>query len=72
MVWSRHWVGASAIQNGKTYEERRQSGARTHRKRKWRRNVEDVTNRLRAALEAGRLVIGGGNAKLLETLPTGA
>jgi len=31
-----------------------------------------VTGRLSAALEVDDVVIGGGNAKLLKTLPTGA
>ena len=41
-------------------------------KKKWRKNVADVTNRLRAALDVDDVVIGGGNAKLLKQLPTGA
>ena len=59
--------------NGKTYEEYvGKAGLERTGKRKWRKNVEDVTNRLRAALEVDDVVIGGGNAKLLETLPSGA
>ncbi len=41
-------------------------------KSKWRRHVTDVVRRLRAAMEADYVVIGGGNAKLLKTLPGGA
>ena len=40
-------------------------------KKKWRRRVEDVINRFRAALNVDDVVLGGGNAKLLETLPKG-
>ena len=38
-------------------------------KKKWRHFVEDVTARLRAAMVADYLVLGGGNAKKLKTLP---
>ena len=59
--------------NGKTYEEYvGKAGLERTGKRKWRKNVEDVANRLSAALEVDDVVIGGGNAKLLKTLPTGA
>lgn len=38
-------------------------------KRKWRRNVADVIARLTAAFEPEDVVLGGGNARLLDTLP---
>jgi hypothetical protein len=38
-------------------------------KNKWRANVEAVINQLRTALDADYVVLGGGNAKLLEELP---
>jgi polyphosphate glucokinase len=41
-------------------------------KKRWRRYVADVVSRLAIALEAEDLVIGGGNAKHLKQLPTGA
>jgi polyphosphate glucokinase len=41
-------------------------------KKKWRRHVADVVEQLRAALEVDRVVLGGGNAKLLKELPKGA
>jgi polyphosphate glucokinase len=41
-------------------------------KKKWRRNVADVVEQLKAALEADYVVLGGGNAKLLKELPPGA
>jgi len=40
-------------------------------KKKWRRCVADVVQRLKTALEADDVVLGGGNAKLLEKLPAG-
>ena len=40
-------------------------------KKKWKRHVLDVVGRLRAALEADYVVIGGGNAKYLDDLPDG-
>jgi len=41
-------------------------------KKKWRREVADVVTRLKAALEADYVVIGGGNSKNLKDLPAGA
>lgn len=41
-------------------------------KKKWRRAVADVVSRLRAALVADYVVLGGGNAKKLQSLPKGA
>src|SRR3989442_6762910 len=58
---------------GRTYEDyvgRR--GLERLGKKRWRRHVGDVTERLQAALEADDVVGGGGNAKLLKTLPPGA
>jgi polyphosphate glucokinase len=40
-------------------------------KKKWQKAVEDVVARLQAALVAGSVVLGGGNAKLLKRLPPG-
>jgi predicted NBD/HSP70 family sugar kinase len=40
-------------------------------KKKWREHVFDVVRKLKAALEADYIVIGGGNAKLLDRLPEG-
>lgn len=52
------WVGNAALQR--------------LGKKKWRRAVTDVISRLGAALEADDVVVGGGNAKLMKTLPKGA
>jgi polyphosphate glucokinase len=38
-------------------------------KKKWRRRVADVVERLTAALQPDETVIGGGNVKKLDTLP---
>ena len=40
-------------------------------KKKWRRAVFDVVERLAAALEPDEVVLGGGNVKKLKTLPPG-
>ena len=58
--------------NGRTYEEYvGKAGLERAGKKKWRRHVVDVVNRLKAALEADEIVIGGGNAKYLRRLPPG-
>jgi polyphosphate glucokinase len=41
-------------------------------KKKWRKRVADVVNRLRHALQVDYVVLGGGNAKKLGELPDGA
>jgi len=41
-------------------------------KKKWHKAVEDVVDRLQAALTADSVVIGGGNARKLKRLPPGA
>jgi polyphosphate glucokinase len=57
---------------GRTYEEYvGKTGLERLGKKKWRRHVADVITRLRAALEVQDVVVGGGNAKLLDTLPRG-
>lgn len=59
--------------NGRTYEEYvGMRGLERLGRKKWRRAVADVVDRLKAALEADYVVIGGGNAKLLKQLPDGA
>ena len=58
---------------GKTYEDYVGDGAlKRLGKKKWRRYVADVVTRLKAALEADCVVLGGGNSKNLKTLPPGA
>ena len=58
---------------GQTYEDRVGKAALARLgKKKWRRHVAEVVTRLQAALEPEDVVIGGGNAKVLRTLPKGA
>jgi polyphosphate glucokinase len=55
---------------GRTYED--YLGVRgLHRlgKKKWRGHVADVVEKLKAALEADYVVLGGGNSKQLKNLP---
>ena len=47
-------------------------GLEKHGKRKWRRYVVDVVQRLAAALEPDEVVLGGGNVKKLKALPSGS
>jgi len=47
-------------------------GLKRSGKKKWNRHVIDVVERLKAALEADYVILGGGNAKLLKKLPPGA
>jgi predicted NBD/HSP70 family sugar kinase len=57
---------------GRTYEDYLGiRGLKRLGKKKWRRHVARVAEQLKAALEAEYVVIGGGNAKLLKTLPPG-
>jgi polyphosphate glucokinase len=57
---------------GRTYEEYvGKKGLKRMGKKKWRRHVEDVIERFRAALNVDDVVLGGGNTKLLNTLPEG-
>jgi len=58
---------------GRTYEEYLGiAGLKRAGKKKWRHYVDDVVRRLKAALLADYVVLGGGNARLLKELPTGA
>ncbi len=57
---------------GKTYEDYiGLRGLERSGKKKWRRHVTDIVERLQAALEPDYVVIGGGNAKKLKKLPKG-
>ncbi len=58
---------------GRTYEDYLGiRGLKWLGKKKWRRSVADVVEKLRNALEADYVVLGGGNSKLLKTLPPGS
>jgi polyphosphate glucokinase len=57
---------------GRTYEAYvGKAGLKRLGKKKWRRAVVEVLKRLKAALEVHDVVVGGGNAKLLNRLPSG-
>jgi len=58
--------------NGRTYEDYVGiRGLQRLGKKRWRRHVADVVERLRDALGAEYVVLGGGNAKKIEKLPPG-
>jgi hypothetical protein len=58
---------------GRTYEDYLGiRGLKRLGKKRWRRHVARVAEKLKDALEAEYVVIGGGNAKLLKTLPPGS
>ncbi|MFZ0640437.1 MAG: ROK family protein [Candidatus Acidiferrales bacterium] len=58
---------------GKTYEDYiGLCGLVRLGKKKWRRHVADIVERLQAALEPDYVVLGGGNVKKLKELPRGA
>jgi polyphosphate glucokinase len=58
---------------GRTYEDYvGLRGLKRLGKKKWRRHVAEVVELLKTAVEADDVVLGGGNAKLLDELPAGA
>ena len=59
-------------EHGRTYEDYLgQRGLKRRGVKKWRRRVFEVAMRLKAALEADYIVLGGGNVKKLKALPPG-
>jgi polyphosphate glucokinase len=57
----------------RTYEEYvGLAGLQRLGKKTWRHHVDDVVARLKAAMQAEYVVLGGGNAKLLKKLPAAA
>jgi hypothetical protein len=59
--------------NGKSYEDYLGlRGLERMGKKKWRRCVAKVTRKLKTALDADYVVLGGGNSKLLKEVPSGA
>jgi len=59
--------------HGRTYEDYLGiRGLERLGKKKWRQCVFDVVKRLKAALEADYVILGGGNSKALKKLPPGA
>ncbi|HXD80426.1 MAG TPA: ROK family protein [Candidatus Acidoferrum sp.] len=60
------------FEKGNTYEDLVGKAAlKRFGKKKWRREVTNVVTHLQTALEADDVVVGGGDAKLLNTLPKG-
>lgn len=58
---------------GKTYEDYiGLRGLKRLGKKKWRKHVADIVERLRAAMEPDYVVLGGGNVKKLKKLSEGA
>jgi polyphosphate glucokinase len=63
-------LGHLPYKKGRPYEAYiGDAGLKRLGKKKWRRYVIDVVTQLKAALEVSDVVIGGGNAKRLATLP---
>jgi polyphosphate glucokinase len=57
---------------GRTYEDYLGlRGLKRMGKKKWRHHVARVAEQLKQALQADYVVLGGGNAKLLKTIPAG-
>jgi len=66
-------IGHVPYKHGRTYEEYLgERGRRKHGSKRWRKDVAEVVEHLRTALEVDYVVIGGGNAKRLKQLPVGA
>src|ERR1700694_2765574 len=62
-----------SYKNGKTYEDYLgERGLEQLGKRKWRLHVATIAKKLKTALEADYVVLGGGNSKKLKKLPAGA
>jgi polyphosphate glucokinase len=58
---------------GRSYEEYvGNRGLERLGKRRWRRHVANIVAQLKTALQADYVVLGGGNARLLDELPKGA
>ena len=58
--------------HGKTYEDYAgKAGLKRLGKKKWRKHMTKIVERLRTALEVDDVVLGGGNASLLHELPDG-
>jgi len=66
-------LGHMPYKKEKTFEDYvGDQGRRSRGPKKWERSVADVVTQLRAALEADYVVLGGGNARKLKTMPDGA
>jgi polyphosphate glucokinase len=66
-------AGHLPYRKGRTFEDHvGQRGLDRFGRKKWRRFVDDVATRLRLAFVADYVVLGGGNSRLLKTLPAEA
>ena len=65
-------LGHLPYQHGKTYEDYAGlKGLQRLGRKKWNKHVLLIIGALRASLEPDRVVLGGGNAKLIKRLPDG-
>ena len=65
-------LGHLPYKKGRTYEDYvGAAGLKRAGKKKWRRHVLEVLALLRNALQADDVVVGGGNAKFLHSVPAG-
>lgn len=65
-------LGHLPYKKGRTYEDYvGQRGLKRLGRKRWRKHVLDVIGRLKAAFEVDDVVVGGGNAKLIEEWPAG-
>ena len=63
-------LGHLPYRKGKSFEDFvGEAGLKRHGKKRWERYVDDVVGRLVAALEPEYVILGGGNADKLGTLP---
>jgi predicted NBD/HSP70 family sugar kinase len=65
-------LGHLPYKKGRSFEEYvGTAGLKRFGRKKWQRHALEVIALLTAALQADNVVVGGGNAKLLQTLPDG-
>ena len=65
-------LGHLPYKHGKTYEDYLGiEGLKKRGKKKWRRSVLKIAQKLKTALEADYVVLGGGNMNKLKKLPSG-
>ncbi len=65
-------LGHMPYKHGHTYEDYLGERGRKHRgNRKWRESVNEIVAHLKSALEVDCVVLGGGNAQRLKSLPRG-
>jgi polyphosphate glucokinase len=58
--------------NGRSYEDYvGRAGLERQGKKEWRRQVKEVVQQLKAAVQADYVILGGGNARRLKKLPPG-